>query len=291
MQNRMIPVIAMLALLFVMSFSLFIVKEWEKVALFQLGEIVNTDFKPGLHFKVPFITNVRKFDGRILTLDESPESYLTNEKKNVIVDSFAKWRISDVKTYYKTMRGSEALARSRLSQIIQDGLREKFGERSVKEVVSGERDTIMKIITEEARSKAKEFGIEVVDIRIKRIDLASEVSDSVYSRMEAERTRVAKELRAKGAEEAEKIRADADRQRTVLLAEAYKEAQKVKGAGDAQAAKIYAQAFSQDKEFYSFYRKMDAYRKTFAGEKNLMVLDPNSDYFSYFKDEQGRSSR
>ncbi len=288
-QSKMVVIIGVVALFLLASSSLYTVNQWEKAAVFRLGEIVKTDIAPGLHWKLPFVTNVHKFDGRIRTLDEAPESYLTNEKKNVVVDSFAKWRIDDVRAYYKTMRGSEALARSRLSQIIQDGLREKFGERSVKEVVSGEREIIMQILTKEAREKAKNFGIEVVDVRIKRIDLSPEVSESVYSRMEAERTRVAKDLRAKGAEAAEKIRADADRQRTILLAEAYKEAEKTKGNGDAEASRIYANAFNKDKEFYSFYRKMGAYKRTFSGTNNLMVIDPDSDYFSYFKNGSGTS--
>ncbi len=267
--------------------SLFTVKEWERAILFRFGEIVRTDYTPGLHFKIPVINNVKKFDGRILTLDAEPERYLTAEKKNVIVDSFVKWRIDDVASYYTSMGGDALRANLRLSQIVKDELRSEFGKRTIQDVVSGERKEIMDILRVNADKQAKEFGIEVVDVRIKRIDLSEEISVSVYRRMEAERARVAKDLRSRGAEAAERIRADADRQRTIIIADAFREAEQLRGEGDAKAAEIYARAYSQDPEFYSFYRSLNAYRAAFSKEKDFLVLEPNSEFFKYFKDSLG----
>jgi len=268
------------------SYSVFTVQEWQKAILFRLGEIVRTDFKPGLHFKMPFINNVRLFDGRILTLDARPERFLTKEKKNVLVDSFVKWRIQDVGRFYTSTGGDEARANSRLSQIIKDSLKSEFGQRTIKEVVSGERRDVMDILTAHANDEAQKFGIDVVDMRIKRIDLPAEVSSSVYRRMEAERARVAKELRSQGAEAAERIRADADRQRTIILAEAYREAEKARGQGDAKATGIYADAFKQDPEFYALYRSLRAYRDSFSNKSDILVLEPDSEFFKYFKAPQ-----
>ena len=230
------------AVLFIASSSLFVVNQWETAVVLRLGEIVKADVEPGLHLKTPSINNVRKFDSRLQTLDAPPERYLTSEKKNLEVDSFVKWRIKDVELFYTTMNGDNRLAGMRLGQIVKDGLRAEFGNRTVKEVISGERVEIAQKIKNTTASAANAFGIEIEDVRIKRIDLAKDISESVYRRMEAERNRVAKDLRSKGAESAEKIRADADRQRVVILAEAYTEAEILRGKGDAQAAGIYANA-------------------------------------------------
>ncbi|HFD81086.1 MAG TPA: protease modulator HflC [Gammaproteobacteria bacterium] len=278
----------LLVILVVAGFSMYQVAEWEKAILFRLGEIVRTDIKPGLHFKLPFVNNVRKFDARVLTLDVEPERFLTAEKKNVIVDSFVMWRVADAKRYYMAVLGDERHARQRLEQIIKDGMRGQFSRRTVAQVVSGDRARIMTDLTADANKQAAEIGIEVVDVRVKRVDLPAEVSNSVYRRMQAERARVAKEFRSQGAEAAEKIRADADRQRQVLLANAYRDAEKTRGEGDALAAEIYAKAYSQDKEFYSFLRSLKAYEESFSGRRDLMLLAPDSEFFDYFKDAEGR---
>jgi len=274
--------------LWIGSMSFFTVDERELAVKFRLGEFERADYKPGFHWKFPFINNVRKFERRIITLDAEPERYLTLEKKNVIVDAFIKWRISDVENYYKTMGGDERRAGMRLSQVIKNGLRDEFGKRTIQEAISGERAQIMSVITAQIEEQAKQFGIEVVDVRIKRIELPPEVSGSVYDRMEAERARVAKELRSRGAEAAERIRADADRQRTILLAEAYRDAERIRGEGDGSAADIYAKAFSKNEEFYAFYRSMDAYKNVFSNQQDVLVLDPESEFFKYFKDATGR---
>ncbi|QKT04699.1 protease modulator HflC [Ectothiorhodospiraceae bacterium 2226] len=262
--------------------SMFTVDERERAIMFRLGEIVREDIDPGLHFKLPFINNVRKFDGRILTMDALPERYLTAELKNVRVDAFVKWRINDVGAYYRTMGGDETRANMRLSQIIKDGLRGEFGKRTIQDVVSGERALIMDIITAHANRQARNFGIDVVDVRLKRVDLPDDISVSIYRRMEAERTRVANELRSRGAEAAERIRADADRQRTILVAEAQRDAERIRGEGDARAAAIFAEAFSEDAEFFSLYRSLAAYRATFNSQNDVLVLEPDSEFFKYF---------
>lgn len=282
-QAKTLAVVVIFALLIVGSFSIFTVDERQKAIMFRLGEIVRTDFAPGLYFQMPFVNNVRTFDGRIQTLDAEPERYLTSEKKNVIVDAFVKWRIGDVARYFTATGGDVATANSRMSQVIKDGLRGEFGKRTIQEVVSGERMEIMDTITKQANEQAKTFGIDLVDVRIKRIDLAKEISESVYRRMEAERLRVAKDLRARGAETAEKIRAEADRKRTVILAEAYGTAEKIRGEGDGEAAKIFADAFEKDAEFYAFYRSIGAYKNTFADKGDVIVIEPNSEFFKYFK--------
>jgi len=270
------------------SMSFFVVEQRELAIKFRLGEFERADYTPGIYFKIPFINNVRKYDRRILTLDAQPERYLTLEKKNVIVDSFIKWRIADVASYYKTMAGDERRAGQRLAQVIKNGLRDEFGKRTIQEAISGERAQIMNVITAQIEEQAKQFGIEVVDVRIKRIELPPEVSGSVYQRMRAERDRVAKELRSRGAEAAERIKADADRQRTVILAEAYRDAERLRGEGDGKAADIYAKAFSKDEKFYELYRSLLAYKNVFSTQGDVLVLDPNSEFFKYFKDAQGR---
>lgn len=285
--RKMLVLLIIGAAILLSLFSLFTVKQWERVVMFRLGEIVRTDFTPGLHFKIPFIYNVRKYDGRIMTLDAEPERYLTVEKKNVIVDSFVKWRIDNVANYYTAMGGDEVRANIRLSQIIKDGLRGEFGKRTIQEVVSGERNQIMDVITENARSIAADFGITIIDVRIKRIDLPEDISENVYRRMEAERAREAKDKRAKGAEAAERIRAEADRRRTVILAEAYRDAEQLRGEGDAKSAEIYANAYKLDPEFYSFYRSINAYRAAFSQKSDVMVLEPDADFFKYFGDIRG----
>lgn len=275
---------ALIAIFVVVSLSAFTVDERQAAMIFQLGEIVDVKSEPGLYFKVPFLQNVRYFDARILTMDsQEPERFITSEKKNVLVDSFVKFRIVDVKKYYVSVGGDEVRAKTRLMQTVNDSLRAEFGKRTVHDVVSGQRDQIMEILRQKADQDARKIGVQVLDVRLKRVDLPQEVSESVYQRMEAERKRVANELRSTGAGEAEKIRADADRQREVILAEAYREAQRVKGEGDAKAAAIYADAYSANAEFYAFYRSMEAYRQTFKNKSDVMVLDPTSEFFKYLK--------
>ena len=283
--NKTLALLILGALLLLGSFSMFTVAEWQRAILFRLGEIVRTDYAPGLHFKVPAINNVRKFDARLLTLDVEPERFLTAEKKNVIVDSFVKWKIDDISRYYTAVLGDEMQARRRLEQIIKNGMRGEFSKRTINEVVSGERQQIMDIVTADANREAKQIGIAVVDVRIMRIDLPSEVSSSVYRRMEAERARVAKDFRSRGFEASERIRADADRRRSIILAEAYRDAEGVRGAGDAKAADIYAQAYKEDSEFFAFYRSLNAYQHTFDSKSDIFVLDLGMDFFRYFSQE------
>jgi membrane protease subunit HflC len=288
--SKMFLGIAILAAALAISSSAFVVKQYELALKLRLGEIVDSDYEPGLHFLLPIWNNVKKFDGRIQTLDQRPERFLTIEKKDVIVDSYAKWRIADVAQFYRsTGGGNEARAAVLLSERINTSLRDEFGKRTIKEVVSGERAEIMELLRKDADEKAAELGLEIVDVRVKKIDLPPEVSESVYDRMRAERERVASELRAEGAEAAEKIRANADRERTVILANAYKEAERLRGEGDSKAAEIYAKAFSQNPEFYAFYRSMDAYRTVFDNGSGVMVLEPESDFFRYFNSQDGAS--
>lgn len=277
------------AVFFLGSSAIYIVDERQQALLFQLGEVIDVKTEPGLYFKIPIAQNVRYFEKRILTMDaEEPERFITSEKKNVLVDLFVKWRIIDVTQYYVAVRGDEALAQTRLAQTINASLRNEFGNRTVHDVVSGERDQIMEIMRQRADADARGIGVEVIDVRLKRVDLPQEVSESVYRRMEAERKRVANELRSTGAAESEKIRADADRQREVIMAEAYRDAQKTMGEGDSEAAGIYASAFQQDAEFYSFWRSMDTYKQTFKDKGDMMVLEPTSDFFKYMKDPADR---
>ncbi|MBK6617781.1 MAG: hypothetical protein RI993_1337 [Pseudomonadota bacterium] len=270
------------------SSVIYIVDEREQAVVFQLGEVVDVKTSPGLYFKIPVVQNVRFFESRILTMDtDEPERFITSEKKNVLVDLFVKWRIVDVRQYYVSVNGDEALAQTRLSQTINSSMRDEFGNRTVHDVVSGERDVIMEIMRQKANVDARKIGVEVIDVRLKRVDLPREVSDSVYQRMEAERTRVANELRSTGAAESEKIRADADRQREVILAEAYREAQKIMGDGDGQAAGIYATAFQKDAKFYDFYRSLEAYKQSFKDKSDLLVLEPSSEFFKFLKKSSG----
>ena len=275
-------VIALLIVIFVGFGAVYRVDLRQKAIVFQFGEIVRSDDVPGLHFKVPFINNVQKFDARIQTMDAAPESYLTKEKKNLVVDSFVKWRISNAADYYTTLGGLKANAENRLAQRVNDALRQEFGKRSVPQVISGDRVEIMDLVRETTDQETKSLGVEVVDVRLKRVDLDTTISIGVYQRMEAERSRVAKDLRARGAEAAEKIRADADRQRAIILAEARREAQQTKGEGDAKATAIYADAFTRDSEFYRMYRSLNAYRATFNSPDNLLVIEPKSEFFRYF---------
>jgi len=275
-------VIALLIVIFVGFGAVYRVDMRQKAIVFQFGEIVRSDDVPGLHFKVPFINNVQKFDARIQTMDAAPESYLTKEKKNLVVDSFVKWRISNAADYYTTLGGLKANAENRLAQRVNDALRQEFGKRSVSQVISGDRVEIMDLVRETTDQETKSLGVEVVDVRLKRVDLDTTISIGVYQRMEAERSRVAKDLRARGAEAAEKIRADADRQRAIILAEARREAQQTKGEGDAKATAIYADAFTRDSEFYRMYRSLNAYRATFNSPDNLLVIEPKSEFFRYF---------
>ncbi|KPK38381.1 MAG: membrane protease HflC [Gammaproteobacteria bacterium SG8_47] len=283
---KSIVLVGLLVIAGVLYSSMYVVDEREVALMFQLGEVKRADVEPGIYFKLPFVNNVRKFDGRILTLDAPPANYLTAEKKNVNVDFFVKWRISDVKNYYRAMLGSETTARERVYVILNDGLRSEFSNRTIQDVISGERRQIMSSITKRANEQVGGFGIEIVDVRIKRIDFTAQISDAVYQRMVAERARVAKDLRARGAEAAEKIRADADRQKTVLLAEAYREAQQTRGEGDAKASEIYANAFSRNAEFFSFYRSLNAYRNTVGKQGDVLVIEPDSDFFRYFNDSR-----
>lgn len=284
--HRNLPIFlsALFVLLVTFATSVFTVDQRQHAIVFQLGEVMEVISEPGLHFKWPLIQNVRFFDKRILTLDTpEPERFLTAEKKPVLVDSYVKWRINDVKQYYISVGGDETVAKTRLAQTVNSGLREAFGKRTVHDVVSGERDKIMAEVQRKADVDARTLGVQIVDVRLKRVDFTPEVSDSVYRRMETERKRVANELRSEGAADAEKIKADADRQREIIVAEAYREAQKIKGEGDAKASAIYAQAFNQNPEFYSFYRSLEAYKQSFKSKSDVLVVDPSSDFFKYLK--------
>ena len=257
-----------IALLMILSASMFVVDQRQNAIVFRLGEVVSIKKDPGLYFKVPMLDNVRYFDVRILTIDTAePERFLTSEKKNVLVDLFVKWRITDVRSYFTSVGGDELRAQTRLLQTINDGLRAEFGNRTVHDVVSGERDKIMDLMRKKANEDASKIGVEVLDVRLKRVDLPQEVSESVYRRMEAERKRVANELRSTGSAESEKIRADADKQKEVILAEAYRDAQRIKGEGDAKASAIYAKAYEINPEFYAFYRSLEAYRASFKNKR------------------------
>lgn len=266
----------------------FVVSEWQIAIKLRLGEIVAAYDDPGLHFKVPFLNNIKTFDRRIQTLDSRPQRFLTIEKKDVIVDSYAKWRIADAAQFFRSTGGDNARISRLLSERINTSLRDEFGKRTIQEVVSEDRKELMIQLAKDIDRKAADLGVEVVDVRVKKIDLPAEVSESVYARMRAERERVARDLRALGSEAAERIRADADRQRTVTIADAYREAETLRGEGDAQAADIYATAYEKDPDFYAFYRSLDAYRAAFGQSDSLMVLEPNSDFFKYFKDKTSR---
>lgn len=268
--------------------SLYIVSEIERAVLFQFGEIVDPDVGPGLHFKIPVMNTVAIFDARIQTLDARPQDYLTLEKKRLSVDSYIKWRIDNVKAYYSATSGDARRAADLLSSRVDTGLRNQFGQRTLNEAVSGEREELMRALRDNLSDiTEQELGIELIDIRVKRIELPTQVSQDVYARMRAEREREAREYRSRGKELAEGIRADADRQKTVLLAQAYRQSETVRGEGDATAAAIYANAYQQDQEFYSFYRSLNAYKSTFANKGDVMLVEPDSDFFKYLKNPEG----
>jgi len=286
-QTKMFAVLGLLAIVVISALSiLYTVDEREKAIVTRLGKVIRFDDKPGLHWKWPVAEEVRFFDGRIITLDAPPQRYLTKEKKTLVVDSFVKWRVSDTLKYYLTVQGDEATANTRLEQLVNGGLRTEFGKRTLHEIVAGERNAIIEILRSNTAKAASEFGIEVVDVRLKRVDLPEKVGESVYRRMEAERTRIAKEHRAKGAEEAEKIRAGAERQREILLADAYKDSERIRGEGDGKAAGIYAKALKRNPEFYRLYRSLSAYKKSFKGKEDVLILDPSSEFFKYLKNSR-----
>jgi len=280
--KSLVGIIVLALLSFLGTNAIFVVSEFERAVLLEFGRVVRADIPPGLHFKLPIVNEIRKFDARILTSDAPPERYLTLEKKAVIVDSFAKFRVENVQVFYTSTSGDERRAEELLKERINDGLRNEIGKRSLHEVVSGERDELMQVLTENLNKVASdELGVTVIDVRVKRIDLPSEVSQSVYDRMNTERDIEAREHRAKGQELAVGIRADADKQREVILAEAYSEAEMTRGSGDALAASIYASAFQKDEKFYEFYRSMTAYRKTFSSKGDVLLIQPDSDFFKY----------
>ena len=276
--------IGLVVLALVLALSMYTVDQRKAAIKFQLGEIVATQTEPGLYFLVPVMQNVRLYDMRIQTVDaREAERFLTSENKNVLVDSFVKWRIIDVRQYFRSVRGASNAAEARILQTVNDALRAEFARRTVHDVVSGERDRVMSTVAEKVDRDLKNIGVEVVDVRLKRVDLVPEISSDVYRRMESERKRVANELRATGQAEGEKVKAEADRARQIIVAEAYRDAQRAKGEGDAQASRIYADAFQRNPEFYSFYRSMEAYRQSLRSKSDVMVLDPSSDFFKYFK--------
>lgn len=284
MNGKASVLLIILALLVALvSASVFTVDEREFAIKLRFGEILSDEFEPGLHFKIPFVNNVVKYDDRILTRNNPTEEFLTQEKKNLKVDFYVKWRITDPGQYYQAVGGDELIATNRLIEIIKDGIRAEFAKRTVQQVVTADRREIMDDMMDTAGQTARELGIEVVDVRVKRLDLPDEVSDSVFNRMRQERARVAAQLRAEGEETAERIRSEADRDRTIILAEAYKQSEEIRGEGDADAADIYAAAHQRDPEFYAFYRSLQAYRRSLGAEGDIFVLGPDSDYFRYMK--------
>ena len=287
--NKLIKLVALvIAILVVLANSVFVISEFERGVKLRFGKLVDADLLPGLHIKIPLAEDVRVFDGRILTVDAQPASFFTIEKKRLIVDSYAKWRIQDVDTYYTSTGGVESVAQNRLANRVNTGLRNQFGNRTLKEVVSGERELLMRNITAALNETVlQELGIEVVDVRVKRIDLPPELSSQVYRRMTAERTKEATEIRSTGKERSEKIRASADRERTIEMANAYRDAEQLRGQGDAEAASIYAEAFSRDKEFYAFIRSLNAYKSAFSNKGDILLVEPNSDFFKYLKNQNG----
>jgi membrane protease subunit HflC len=283
MNNIKFGFIALLLIVGVVSMSTFIVHEREVAIKFKLGEITQTYNEPGLYFQIPVINNIVKFDSRVLTMDTPTERFLTSEKKNVIVDSFVKWRISDAKTFYTSTQGDERTAIARMASIVNDELKGQIAAKTIQEVISGERASIMQVVTDTAGLKIRDLGIELIDVRVKKADLPENVTVNVYQRMATERQTVAKSFRSRGEEQAKQIRANANRQREETLAEAYRISEEVRGEGDATAARIYGDSYNQDKEFYSFYRSLNAYETSFGGGKDIMVLSPDSEFFKYFK--------
>jgi len=286
MSNLLKLAIVFLVILIGVSNTIYVVSEVERGVKLRFGQMIEADIEPGMHIKIPFVDDVRRFDARILTVDAEPASFFTIEKKRLIVDSFAKWKIANVETYYKATGGVERVAENRLAKRVNDGLRNQFGTRTLHEVVSGERDLLMKNITQELNSSVRdELGIEVVDIRVKRIDLPSEVSSQVFRRMTAERNKEAQELRSTGKEKAERIRASADRERTIELANAYRDSEELRGEGDAEAASVYANAYQQDPEFYAFMRSLNAYKSAFSNKGDILLVEPDSDFFKYLNNQ------
>ncbi len=283
MNNIKFGFIVLLLIVGVLSMSTFIVHEREVAIKFKLGEITQTYNEPGLYFQIPVINNIVKFDSRVLTMDTPTERFLTSEKKNVIVDSFVKWRISDAKTFYTSTQGDERTAIARMASIVNDELKGQIAAKTIQEVISGERASIMQVVTDTAGLKIRDLGIELIDVRVKKADLPENVTVNVYQRMATERQTVAKSFRSRGEEQAKQIRANANRQREETLAEAYRISEEVRGEGDATAARIYGDSYNQDKEFYSFYRSLNAYETSFGGGKDIMVLSPDSEFFKYFK--------
>ena len=276
--------IALLVVLILLSMATYTVDQREHAIVFRLGEIIAVKEEPGLYFKTPLVDNVKYYDKRILTYDSStPDRFITSEKKNVLVDSFIKWRIIDPAKFYVSVNGDERQAERRLTQTVNDGLRAEFGKRTIQEVVSGERSEIMDIIKDRADRESNNIGIEILDVRLRRVDLPKEVSDSVYQRMEAERKSVANELRSEGFAESEKIKANAEKQKEIIITDAYREAQKIKGQGDAKAARVYSDVFSKNKDFYDFYRSLEAYRNSVNSKEDILVLDPNTEFFKYLQ--------
>lgn len=288
MRRRLTWILGGISVVVVWS-ATFYVHQTETAIVFQLGNIRHSNLQPGLHFQIPFINNVRKFDNRVLALNAKPELFLTSEKKNVSVDFYVKWRIQDVSEYYRATQGDRQRAEGRLAQIVKDELKNQFGVRTIQEAISGERSQIMDVLQVKSNKLARELGILVVDVRISRIELPDEVSASVYSRMRAERSRTAKDFRARGQEEAEKIRAKADRTRVEIVSKAYETAEKIRGEGDAIATETYALAYSKDPEFYSFTRSLNGYVNSFRNKGDVLVLEPDSDFFRYYRDSRGGS--
>jgi membrane protease subunit HflC len=289
MKNLIKALGLLIVVLTVVNSTIYVVSEFERGVKLRFGKLIEADIQPGLHLKVPFVDDVRIFDARILTVDAQPASFFTIEKKRLIVDSYAKWRIANVEAYYKATGGVESVAHNRLANRVNTGLRNQFGTRTLHEVVSGERDLLMKNITDDLnRTVLDSLGIEVVDVRVKRIDLPQEVSGPVFRRMTAEREKEARELRSTGKEKAEKIRASADRERTIELANAYRDAEELRGEGDAEAAKIYASAYQEDPEFYSFVRSLNAYKNAFSNKGDIMLVEPDSDFFKYLKQQDAK---
>lgn len=286
MKNIVVIVIAVLV--FIFSTATYTVDERETAIKFRFKEIVQTDIQPGLHFKLPFVNTVEKFSTLILTLDAKPDDFLTFEKKEVVVDFFVKWKIDNVDTFYRATRGDIQRAQNRLESIMKDGLRNEFSTRTIKEAITGERGEIMSALKNKAEVPARQLGIKIIDARVSKIDFTDSVSDSIYQRMRSERQRVAQDFRSRGLAEGEKIRAEADRRATIIEADAYREAEKIRGDGDAKSAKIYADAYGADPEFYAFYRSLGAYTKSLGGGSDIMVIEPDAEFFKYFRDQNGQ---
>ena len=288
MNNIRFGFVLLLAAAVVVAMSTFIVHERELAIKFKLGEIVESDYEPGIYFQIPIINNVRKFDSRILTMDTPSERFLTAEKKNVIVNSFAKWRIVDPKVFYTATAGDERQAIARMASIINNELKGQIASKNMREVISGERAEIMQVVTDNAGVKIRDLGIELIDVRVKKVELPDNVSTNVYRRMATERQTVAREFRSRGEEQAKQIRANADRQREEILAEAYRKSEQIRGEGDALAAKTYADSYNQDREFYAFTRSLKAYEASFSNNQDIILLSPDSDFFKFFKDSKAQ---